>query len=141
MDKRKLRFIDTNIFIRHFTKDDPIKSRACFDLFLKVQSQELEVTTSESVIAEIVYVLSSKQLYNLNRETIKSLLYPVLSLKGLKLANKNIYLQALDIYAIFPKLDFEDALTVAHMQKMKIKKLYSYDYGFEEIKSINRIGP
>lgn len=134
-------FIDTNIFIRHLTQDDPIKAQACFNLFKKIESQTIEATTSEAIIAEVVYVLSSKQLYHLDRVTIRTLLYPILNLKGLKIPGKVVYLQALDIYADVPKLDFEDALIVALMQKNKLESLYSYDTGFDEVTAINRLEP
>lgn len=134
-------FIDTNIFIRHLTKDDPKKAQACFSLFKKIQSQTIEATTSEAIIAEVVYVLASKQLYHLDKVTIKTILYPILNLKGFKIPGKNIFLRALDVYSTSPKLDFEDALTVARMQKLKMKRLYSYDRGFDEIAAISRLEP
>ncbi len=55
-------FIDTNIFIRFLTKDDPVKAAACYRLFEQAQRQEIELVTSEAVIAEVVFVLSSKRL-------------------------------------------------------------------------------
>lgn len=57
-----MQFIDANVFIRHLTRDDPEKAQACFELFQKAGQREITLTTSESVIAEVVYVLSSKQL-------------------------------------------------------------------------------
>ena len=46
-------FIDTNIFIRYMANDDKEKARACFELFQRVKRNEEEVTTSESVLAEV----------------------------------------------------------------------------------------
>ena len=68
-----MQFVDTNIFLRHLTNDDPIKAKACFALFQRAQQKKIAITTSESVIAEVVYVLSSsKQVYKLNPEEIRA---------------------------------------------------------------------
>ena len=135
-----IQFIDTNIFIRHFTRDDPEKAQACLELFQKAKQGQITLTTSESVIAEVVYILSSKQLYHLSREKIRSLLYPLLSLPGLKLPQRKIYLRALDLYATY-SIDFEDALIVAQMERQGITDLYSYDRDFERVPGVTRLEP
>ena len=53
-----MQFVDANLFIRFLTRDDPEKAQACFELFQKAKKREILLTTSESVIAEVVYVLS-----------------------------------------------------------------------------------
>jgi hypothetical protein len=32
-------FVDTNIFLRHLTGDDPVKAKACFEIFQRAQRQ------------------------------------------------------------------------------------------------------
>jgi predicted nucleic acid-binding protein len=136
-----MQFVDTNIFLRHLTGDDPRKAQACFELFKKAQRKEVILTTSESVIAEVVYVLeSAKQIYNLDRGEIRARLYPLVSLAGLKLAYRRVYLRALDLYAA-SSVDFEDALTVARMEQQKITGLYSYDRDFDRFPEIKRLEP
>ncbi len=135
-----MQFIDANIFIRHLTRDDPEKAQACFDLFLRAERNEIKLTTSEAVIAEVVYVLSSKQLYNLPREQIRGLLRPLLSLPGLKLAPRRMYLRALDLYATYP-IDFEEALLVAQMERQKVTEVYSYDRDLDQVDGITRLEP
>ena len=109
-------------------------------LFQQAQEKRITLTTSESVIAEVVYVLSSKRLYNLPREEIRKLLYPLLSLRGLKLTNRKTYLHALDLYASYP-LDFEDALTMAQMKRQNIVEIYGYDRHFDLVTGITRLEP
>lgn len=135
-----IHFVDTNIFLRHLTNDDPVKAQACLALFQRAATNEITLTTSEAVIAEVVYVLSSKSLYKLTEENIKLRLYPILSLRGLKLQQKAIYLRALDYYAVY-KLDFEDCLTVAQMEQQQLTKLYSYDKDFDQVNRIERLEP
>ena len=135
-----MQFVDTNIFIRHLTRDDPDKAQACFALFQQAERNEVTLTTNEAVIAEVVYVLSSRTLYGLSRGAIRTLLYPLLSLQGLKLTNRRLYLHALDVYAA-TNLDFEDALIVAHMERLKISDLVSYDRDFDHVPGIVRYEP
>lgn len=135
-----MQFIDANVIIRYLTRDDPVKAQACFELFKKVERNEVVITTTEAVISEVVYVLASKKHYQLAQDKIRLLLYPILSLKGFKLTNRKMYLRALDLYATY-KVDFEDALIVAHMERQNISELYSYDRGFDKIKSVNRQEP
>jgi predicted nucleic acid-binding protein len=135
-----MRFVDTNIFIRHLTRDDPEKAQACYQLFVSAQRNEVALTTSEAVIAEVVYVLSSKQLYNLPREQIRALLYPLLTLRGFKLPGREIYLRALDVYAS-SALDFEDAIAVAHMERHHLSEIYSYDRHFDQMSGLTRLEP
>ncbi len=136
-----MQFVDTNIFLRHLTGDDPRKAHACFELLKKAQRNEITLTTSEAVIAEVVYVLSSsKQIYTLTRAEIRTRLYPLLSIPGLKIPYRKMYLRALDLYAAYP-LDFEDALTIAHMERQKVKAVYTYDREFDRVPGITRIEP
>ena len=94
-----MQFIDANIFIRYLTKDDPVKAAACYRLFEQAKNNQVDLTTSDAVIAEVVFVLSSKKLYNLSPQNVRIRLYPVLSLPGLKLPHRKQLLRALDLYS------------------------------------------
>lgn len=126
------RFLDTNIFIRYFTKDDPVKAARCFELIQRLKRGEERATTSESVLAEVVYVLSSKRHYGLPRDVIRKHLGPVIELRGLRLSSKTLYLRALELY-VAHEIDFEDALTATHVELQGLKAVLSYDRGFDEI--------
>jgi predicted nucleic acid-binding protein len=136
-----MRFLDTNIILRAITIDDPIKTHACAQLFLRVRRREEQLETSQSVIAESVYVLSSPRWYNLPRAEIVAKLRPIIALRGLKLSQKRIIIHALLIYYQYPHLDFEDALSVALMQHDELTKLVSYDTDFDAIPGITREEP
>jgi predicted nucleic acid-binding protein len=135
-----MQFIDTNIFLRYFIEENPQKTEACYQLFKKAQENKIILTTSESVIAEVVYVLISKRNYHLQREKIRELLLPILSLTGLKLSNKETYVRALDIL-VEQSVDFEDALSVAHMEQQNIQEIISYDTDFNKFHHITRKEP
>src|SRR3990172_4845455 len=104
-----MRFVDANVFVRYITMDDPAKAEACLKFFKRLGDGD-EATTSEAVIAEVVYVLSSRKLYHFAHQDISTLLRPILALRGLKLRRKRMYLRALDLFGSHPFLDFADAL-------------------------------
>lgn len=136
-----MRFLDTNIFIRYFAGNDDAKTGACFALFQRVKEGKEPVTTSEAVIAEVTYVLSSPRLYNLSHEDITARLGPLLTLRGVHFPHKRRYARALDLYATYPFLDFEDALTVAHMESEGIREVLSYEADFDRIPGVQRVEP
>src|SRR6266487_1142131 len=96
------RFLDTNIFIRHLTNDHPVHSPACFALIQAIEQGLVTAWTSDLVIAEVVFVLSSKHLYNLDRKTIRDLVLPLIGLPGIKLVNKRLYYRVFDLYTTLP---------------------------------------
>lgn len=132
-------FVDTNIFIRYLTNDDPVKAQACLKLFQEAKTHNI-LSTTETVIAEVVYVLSSKRLYDLSRSDIRVRLYPLLALPGLHLPDRQAMLQALDLYVAYD-IDFEDALLVVHMQQQNEGEVYSYDRGFDRVSGVRRLEP
>ncbi len=114
-----IEFLDTNIIIRYLTQDNPDHTQRAYALLQQIGQGLLTVTTSEVVIAEVVYVLSSKVLYNFSRQDIRTYVRPIITLNGLKLPHKRTFLRALDLYAS-TNLDFEYALNVAHMERIGI---------------------
>lgn len=137
-----MRFLDTNIFLRFLTRDDEAKAEACYLLFQRAQRGEEELFTSEAIITEVVYVLSSPRApYRLSRGEIRSGLIPLLTLQGLRVPQSEVYLRALDLYVSYPPLDFEDALAVAHMEQQGISTIVSYDRDFDLISGLERSEP
>lgn len=136
-----MRFLDTNVFVRALTLDDLERSEASRRLLLLIDEEQEEATTSESVIAEVVYVLSSRaQGYGLPRQEIIALLQPLLRSRGLRLPDRNVYLRALDVYGLY-NIDFEDALSVAHMERAGVSEIVSYDRDFDRIPEVTRTEP
>jgi len=126
-----MRFLDTNLLIRYFTRDDEKKAQRVLKLLKRVERGEEKVITSPLVLFEIVFT---------PREKIKELLSPILELRGLKLSDKEIYRSALDIYAK-KNLSFADAFNAAFALKKGIKEIYSYDEDLDKIEGIRRVVP
>ncbi len=136
-----MRYVDANVVIRYLTQDDPEKGAACTALFRRVAAAQEEITSCEAVIAETVYVLSSRSLLGLDRADIRARLTVLLGFRGFRLRQKRVYLRALDLYAAHPTLDFEDALCVAHMEDEGISEILSYDHDFDRLPAARRVEP
>lgn len=139
-----MRFLDTNVILRYLTRDDETKAEACYQLFQRVKSGKEELFTCETIVAEVVYVLSSPGAgYRLDHEEIRARLSPILGLRGLRIPRKRVCIRALDIYAQYPLLDFEDALAVAHMERKGMTEIVSYDRDFDRVQEadIRRFEP
>ncbi|MXY46091.1 MAG: type II toxin-antitoxin system VapC family toxin [Chloroflexi bacterium] len=136
-----MELLDTNVILRYLTKDDEAKAEACYELFEQARQGDKALFTCEAIIAEVVYVLSSPNLYQLSRNDIRARLLPIVSLQGLRIPNKSIYIRALDIYVSHPQLDFEDAIAVSYMERIGLTQIVSYDRDFDRIEDIERIEP
>lgn len=138
-------FIDTNIFLRYLTEPvtpaDQLRAVACQALFARVADGAEEITTSEAVLAEVVYVLTSPRQYAWPPADVATLLLPILTLQRFKISNKRRYLRALEIFAQHPRLDFEDALSAAYVERMQPAELYSYDRDFDTLTQLTRREP
>ena len=132
--------VDANVFLRFLTRDDPAKAERVKELLERADRGEVELLTSESVIAELVFVLSSPRLYNLGCDRIRALLTPIVSLKGLKLPKRAMFRRALDLYVETP-MDFVDALAIAQMEVGQVTEIYSYDRHFDLVSGIRRLEP
>ena len=137
-----MRFLDTNVILRYLTRDDEVKAEACYRLFQRVSQGEEDLFTCEAIVTEVVYVLSSRRSpYRLSHQEIRDRLVPVLTLRGLRIPHKRVYLEALDIYASSPFLDFEDALAASHMKRQGVTEIVSYDTDFDSMPGLQRIEP
>ena len=135
-------FLDTNIFLRHLTKDDPDKALRCTRLFGEIEAGEMLAWTSDLVVAEVVFVLSSKgpNGYNYTRDEIRTSLVDLLALPGLQLPSKRFFPRIFELYTAH-KIDFIDAYNAALVEGSDQQELYSYDRDFDALRDVTRIEP
>jgi len=137
-----MKFVDTNVFIRYFTGDDPAKQLRTQELFQRVIQGREEILTSESVIHEVYAVLGSPRLYNYAHQDIRDRLYPILDLPGVHLADKALCLEALNIFANNQSIrDYVDTIAIAKVQNGDCDGVYSYDRDLSKVPGTNRIEP
>lgn len=134
------RFVDSNIFIRMLARDDLRKAEACGRLFEAAGRGEVVLVTSESVVAEVFYVLGSPSMYALKRADLAPIVRALLLASRVHLEHKASVLAAIDLYET-SNLDFEDCLSVQHVLRQHLEGIYSYDRGFGPALGITRFEP
>jgi uncharacterized protein len=133
------RLLDTNILLRHFTRDDPAKAERALALLERVARGEETLVTTPVVVFETIFTL--QRGYKVPRTLIREQLRSVLLLRGVSLPHKRRYLRALDLYVQYPPLSFADVFNVASMEAAGVTEIYSWDTDFDTVAGITRREP
>ena len=132
-------FVDTNLFIRYLTNDDPAKADRVEGLLNDAAAGKVKLITAEMVLAEVVWVLES--YYGLKNMEIGGMIKAILATPGLEVLNGALVEMALEYY-MNRNIDFIDGYIAAVMRKKKIKEIFSYDKKhLSRIESIQRNEP
>jgi predicted nucleic acid-binding protein len=131
-------FVDTNLFLRYLTKDDPAKYDRCRELFKKAVEGKVSLFTSEMVIAELIWTLLS--YYKVPKAEVIEKVSIIISTPNLHLLNKAIIADSLLLYSQ-KNIDFIDAYNALFMKFHRLGKIYSYDEDFDAIEGIEREEP
>ena len=134
-------WLDTDVIIRFLTGDDTEKQRRAQALFEQVEDGRLTVRVPQTVIADAVYVLHSKQLYNRTKREVAELLLPLVQLPHLRIYQRGVVVRALQLYGALARLDFTDALLVALMEGPGPSVAYSWDTDYDGIAAVTRREP
>jgi predicted nucleic acid-binding protein len=134
----KTAFVDTNIFLRYLTADDPAKYKKCRELFKSAINGKISLLTSEMVIAELIWTLQS--FYKVPKEEVVEKISVVISTRNLIIPNSGIIAEALVIYSR-KNIDYIDAYNSVFMKHHNTIDIYSYDGDFDTIGGIKRIEP
>ena len=132
-------YVDTNLFVRYLTDDDPEKADRVEALLNEATSGEIRLITSDLVIAELVWVLESS--YDLKPAAITPMIRAILTTPGLEVINSAVVGRALEIYQD-QNVDFVDGHIAALAEKLNISEIYSFDKKHQAlIENIRRIEP
>lgn len=132
-------FVDTNIFLRFLTNDDPAKASKIEALFRKAVAGKISLVTTLLVIAEIVWTLES--YYDLDKPDIESKVGTILNTPNLNVPESPVILQALDLY-VRKNVDFIDAYNALTMKEQGIAKILTYDKKhFSRFDWVERVEP
>ena len=133
-----LPFLDTNIFVRHLTKDHPDHSPRATEYLRRVEVDEIEVRTADTVIFETVFTLQS--VYHQSRPAIRDAFLPLIEMPGIVLPGKRRFRQVFDLY-VNRNRSFADAYHAILMQEWGLEEMVSFDRGFDRIPGLKRIEP
>src|SRR4030065_1328983 len=117
-------FVDTNVFLRFFVRDVESFYQKARELFEKAERGDAKLETSDTVIAEIVWVLES--YYDFSKAEIKEVVDTILETKNIRVANHSRVKEGINNYAA-GKIDFIDACNIAYIKSKGLKKVATFD--------------
>lgn len=132
------KFVDTNIFIRYLTKDDPTKYDRCRELFKRALEGKIILASSGMVIAELIWTLLS--YYKVSKADVIEKVSIIVSTESLHIPDKDIIADALVFYGR-KNIDYIDAYNAVFMKYHGYREIYSYDRDFDLVEEIKREEP
>jgi len=133
-----MRTIDANVVLRYLTNDVPDQASQVGELLTRVEAGIEEVFLPDIMLADIVWVLEG--YYKQSRAQIRDWVTTILSLQGLESSNKDVALDALDIY-VDKGIDWSNAFAASQMTDRGITDIYSFDKHFDRLDGITRVDP
>ena len=117
-------FVDTNIFLRYLTNNDPAKAERVEKVFRKAVDGHLRLISNLMVVAELVWTLES--YYGLARTDIRDKLSLLINTPNLDIPEKQRILSALVLYGE-QNIDFIDAYNAYFSKDQKISVVLTYN--------------
>ena len=117
-------FVDTNVFLRFLTRDDPHKAKQARALFQDAIDGKVTLVTNLLVVAEIVWTLES--FYELDKPDIATKVEKILNTPHLECPEGELILNALDLYAT-KNIDFIDAYHAFLLKAEGLTRIATYD--------------
>lgn len=126
----RLIIIDTNIIIRFLLNDHPKLSPKAKIIFQKAEKGEIKLYIDETIIAEVVWTLSS--FYKIKKIDIIDKLEKLLSQSWVENPKKKLILMAIELFKDF-NLDYIDCWLFVVSKSLHLK-LETFD------KKLNKMG-
>ena len=138
MSASKFYFIDANVFLRVFIKDDGPAFINCVKFFELVKTGKILAVTSSIAVAEVVWVMLS--FYKLPKDVVIEAIGGIVNMHGLTIMDRVDHLLALTLYKTHG-VKYTDCLIVSSFFQEKEKwVMVSYDKDFDKLK-IKRATP
>ena len=131
-------FLDTNIFLRFFLKENELVFRRLEKLFSEIISGNIIGVTNAMIIAEVVWVLSRS--YKWNKENICDNIEFILITPNIRFKDKAILVNAVNVYKE-KNIGFIDAYNYSYMKANSIDEIYTFDRDFDELQDVKRLEP
>ncbi|HEY4695693.1 MAG TPA: PIN domain-containing protein [Candidatus Hydromicrobium sp.] len=129
-------FIDTNIFLRYFEREDEQAYRKTEKLFTEIVNGNITGISTSLVIAEVIWVL--EKFYNWDKEEICNNIKLILRTPNIIFKERAILLEAINIYRE-RNISFIDAYDYSYMKANNVTKIYSFDKDFDKLLDIKRL--
>jgi predicted nucleic acid-binding protein len=116
-----VKFLDTNAFLRYMvepkTENDRLFRTLVAALFERAERGEDQFTTTDAVMAEVAFVLTSPRHYGISRHQALIRVVPLIRLPGCAIAHQEELESAFSRWEENPRISFVDALAIAIAKK------------------------
>ena len=129
-------FLETSIFIRYFTEDDPRKFQDCVRLLEIIEKGKLLPYPSNIVVFEILFVLTG--IYQFSKKDVIEAIKKILTLRNLALIEKTNTKRAIKLFEKY-SIKFPDCLIATQIPQGV--KIVTYDDDFKKIDGLTSIDP
>lgn len=131
-------FIDTNIFLRYFEREDESTYRNVEMLFHEIVNGNIMGISTSLVIAEVIWVL--KKFYKWDKEEICHNVELILKTPNIRFNQRSVIVKAINLYRD-KNINFIDAYNYSYMKANGIDKIYTFDRDFDKLKDVKRLEP
>ena len=122
-------FLDTNIFLRYFTRDREDMYQESENILKLCEGGRLQIATSTIVLTEIIYTL--KSFYKLGNSEIYKHIDSILRIKNIILIEKTYFNKSYQLFKKELSAKISDCLIVTQIPLNYI--LCSFDKGIERL--------
>ena len=136
-------FLDANIFLRYLgeprTPSDAAQNSSASALFAEVREGTRIVTTSEVVLHEVCYVLTSPRNYGFPSAEVATDMMALIQYAGFRFptGERETYLRAFELWLERPRLEFSDGVIAARCEAAG-HDLATFDRHFDAIETVTR---
>jgi len=131
-------FLDTNIFLRFFLKENELVFKDLERLFNEIISGNIICISNAIIIAEVIWVLD--RFCKWNKEKICKNVELILNTPNIRFRERPIIIEAINLYRE-ENINFIDAYNYFFMRANGIDKIYSFDRDFDKLPDIKRLEP
>lgn len=136
-----LRFLETNVLLRHITLDHEFHAQLTEQLFMQMADGIVEGLLSMTVVFETVYVLEG--VYGRDRGEVDRAIRFVSNAEGVRMLDGELdHLdRALKLYVQIRKLSFADCYHAVLSQSFCNGEICTFDKDFDRVPELIRLEP
>jgi predicted nucleic acid-binding protein len=131
--------LDTNILVRHLTRDNPTLSPKATSYLGRIERGEIAASITDTVVFEAVFVLES--VYKIPRTDIRDQVVPILEMQALRYPGKRRIREIFDLYVNRPALSFADCFHAVLVMRQGLAGIVSFDRGLDRVPGLVRVEP
>ncbi|KAA3664928.1 MAG: type II toxin-antitoxin system VapC family toxin [Chloroflexi bacterium] len=119
--------VDTNVFIRLFTQDDPLQTQSALSLFREAQVGKFQFVVNDLIVAEMAWVLNRS--YHLKPYQVRKHLLATINMPFIEVRSADLTMRLTDVLAlnVTTNIGYSDAYIAIWMKAHQITTIYTFN--------------